>query len=176
MTRGTRQFALNVEIRLARATDAAAIAELANGVIRDTTITFTTRERTEEDVANRIASGQPHWVAVSGDRVGGFASFAAFRAGPGYAHTVEHSILLSPEARGQGVGRSLMKALQLGATQSRAHSLIAAISGENDAAVAFHTALGFAHVGRIPEAGWKFGRWHDLVLMQKRLPAPGPSG
>ena len=46
-------------------------------------------------------------------------------------------------------------------------SLIGGISGENPGAVAFHARQGFAEVGRIPRAGWKFDRWLDLVLMQR---------
>ncbi len=48
-------------------------------------------------------------------------------------------------------------------------SLVAGIGGENEDAIAFHAHLGFAEVGRIRKAGWKFDRWHDLVLMQKFL-------
>ncbi len=46
-------------------------------------------------------------------------------------------------------------------------SLVGGISGENPRAIAFHAARGFAEVGRVPRAGWKFGRWLDLVLMQR---------
>ncbi|MEH6361091.1 MAG: GNAT family N-acetyltransferase [Amylibacter sp.] len=49
------------------------------------------------------------------------------------------------------------------------HSLIAGLSGENTGGIAFHANLGYAQVADIKQAGFKFDRWHDLVLMQKLL-------
>ena len=161
-----------VTIRHAAEGDASAIAALWNHVIRDTAITFTTAERTEAEVAALIAE-RPAFLLAEEDRgFLGFATFAQFRAGPGYAHTMEHTILLAPGARGRGVGGRLMAALAEAARAAGAHMLVAGISGENAPALAFHAAQGFELTGRLPEVGRKFGRWHDLVLMQKRL-APG---
>jgi phosphinothricin acetyltransferase len=82
---------------------------------------------------------------------------------------MEHSVHLTEAARGKGLGRALMAVLEDHARQGGAHLMIAGISGENPGAQAFHAALGYAHVARIPEAGWKWGRYIDLVLMQKIL-------
>ncbi len=49
------------------------------------------------------------------------------------------------------------------------HSLWAGISSENPAAIPFHSSLGFVEIARLPQVGYKFGRWMDLVLMQKML-------
>lgn len=152
-------------IRRADPKDAAAIAAIWNGIIRDTTITFASTEKTTAEIKTLIAD-RPVWVA--GD-VTGFAFYSPFRGGTGYAHTMEHTIHLLPKARGAGLGRALMNAVSTHARAEGHHSLIAGISGENANAAKFHQALGFTRVGIVRQAGWKFGRWHDLVLMQKFL-------
>jgi len=81
----------------------------------------------------------------------------------------EHTIQLLPEMRGKGGGTALMAALETATRTEGVHVLVAGISSANPGAVAFHTALGFAEVGLIPEVGFKWGERLDLVLMQKIL-------
>jgi phosphinothricin acetyltransferase len=157
-------------IRRATAGDAAVIAAIWNPVIRETAITFTTEEKTEGGLAADIAARGPLFlVAEDGGDVTGFATAFRFRAGPGYARTLEHTIHLAPPARGQGAGRALIAALAEAAAGQGAASLWAGISSANPGGAAFHAAIGFSHVAVLPEVGWKFGRWHDLILMCKRL-------
>ncbi|WP_322865650.1 N-acetyltransferase family protein [Aquicoccus sp. G2-2] len=157
-------------IRAARASDADAIAAIWNTVISETTITFTTTRKTTNGLAADIMTrGSGFLVAEESSEILGFATYFPFRNGPGYAHTVEHSIMLAPSAKGKGLGRALMDVLCENARAAGKHSLIAGVSGENAAAIAFHAALGFRVIARLPEVGRKFGRWHDLVLMQKML-------
>ncbi len=155
-------------IRPARASDAEAIAAIWNPVIRYSTITFTTMEKSADRIAQLIAI-HPVFVAEADGSVAGFATYAPFRSGPGYVHTMEHSIHVAADARGTGIGRRLMEALEAHARTEGVHSLVAGISGENTSGIAFHAALGFVHAGRLPEVGRKFDRWLDLVLMQKVL-------
>lgn len=157
-------------IRPAQPGDAAAICAIWNRVIRDTAITFTTEEKTPDALAETIAArGDGFVVAEEAGGIAGFATISPFRSGPGYAHTLEHTIHLAPDARGRGLGRALMTRLETVAAGQGAHCLIAAISGANPDAVRFHAAMGFATVGRLPETGFKGGQWLDLILMQKFL-------
>ena len=156
-------------IRPATLDDAPAIQTLWNHAIRDTLITFNSEEKPLEDVQAAILEYDAFFVATDGARVVGYAAFAPFRAGVGYAQTKEHSIMIAPQARGKGVGRALMAKLEETARDQGVHSLVAGISGSNPGGEPFHAALGFQRVGRVPEAGYKFGAWHDLVLMQKTL-------
>lgn len=160
-------------IRPATSSDANAIAEIWNHYIRETTVTFTTDEKTADDVVAYIdarkAGGMSVFVAEAQARINGFAAASLFRSGPGYAQTLETSVMLHDGASGGGVGRKLMVEVEAVARDGGATALVAGISGENHAAVAFHTRLGFEHVGRMPDVGQKFGRALDLVLMQKTL-------
>ncbi|GGB22322.1 N-acetyltransferase [Allosediminivita pacifica] len=157
-------------MRPAREADAAGIVAIWNAVIADTAVTFTTQPKTEAGVAADIAArGEAFLVLEDAGEVAGFATYFPFRAGPGYAFTMEHSIQLVPAAQGRGGGRALMERLEGVARQAGIHSLWAGVSGENPRGVAFHARIGFAEVARLPEVGWKFGRWMDLVLMQKML-------
>ncbi|SEP01289.1 phosphinothricin acetyltransferase [Salinihabitans flavidus] len=159
-----------MRIRAAEQGDAAAIAAIWNREIRDGVSTFNTAEKTRIEIAELIAArGAGFIVAYMHGAVIGFATYFQFRGGPGYAHTMEHSIHLAEAARGQGTGRALMAVLEQNARAAGVHSLIAGIGGENLSGVAFHTRVGFAPVARLPEVGRKFGRWMDLVLMQKFL-------
>ena len=159
-------------IRRATEADAAVIAALWNPYVRDTTVTFNPVEKSVSDVARFIAErdGLGHATFIADDTsLLGFASYAQFRAGLGYRTAMEHSILLSPQARGRGAGRALLDAVCAHAAAAGAHQMIAGVSAENPDGIAFHTAMGFATVARVPEAGQKFGRFIDLVLMQKFL-------
>ncbi|MFV1877599.1 GNAT family N-acetyltransferase [Nioella sp.] len=155
-------------IRPACPEDAEAIAAIWNRIIRDTAATFTTEEKDPSSIADAMGT-QPYWVAEENGATLGFATYSQFRGGPGYARTMEHSVHVAKGSEGRGIGRALMAVLEDHARAQGIHSLIAGISGENPAGIAFHAALGYANTARLPQVGWKFGRWHDLVLMQKFL-------
>ncbi len=160
-------------IRPARPQDYPAIVTLWNPVIRDTTIIFHSEERDEAMVGaiidGRRALGHEFFVAEGEGAILGFATYAQFRPGNGYRHALEHSVILAPSAWGQGAGRALMDAVEDHARAAGGHTLFAGVSGENTAGIAFHERLGFRTVAVIPEAGRKFERWLDLVLMMKFL-------
>lgn len=162
-----------MEIRPATSSDCAAIAAIWNPVIRDTACTFTTQQKTPSGLGALIdekrANAMPFLVAELDGGIAGFATYGQFRAGPGYARTMEHSIILAPDARGRGIGRALMGALEACARDQGVHSLWAGVSAENEAGVAFHKAIGYREMARLPEVGRKFGRWMDLILLQKIL-------
>jgi phosphinothricin acetyltransferase len=155
-------------IRPARPEDADGIAAIWNAIIRDTALTFTTAEKDPAAIAAAMPV-QPYFVAHTAGQVAGFVTYFQFRGGPGYAHTMEHSIHIAEGFRGAGLGRALMAVCEDHARGAGVHSLFAGVGGENPDGVAFHAALGYTEVARLREVGRKFGRWHDLVLMQKFL-------
>lgn len=151
----------------------AQISGLWSTLIRETAVTFNSVEKSEMDVATllmeKAQQNLPFFVAMAEEEVLGFATYGPFRAGVGYAHTMEHSIMLDPRARGLGLGRGLMSALEDHAQGRGVHTLWAGVSAENPAGVTFHQHMGFTEVATLPEVGFKFGRWMDLVLLCKRL-------
>lgn len=157
-------------VRQALAGDAATVAAIANRLVRDTLVTFTTLERSVEDVADQIATRGPAFVVCEADGVvAGFATYGPFRSGPGYALTCEHSVAVAQGLHGRGAGRALMTRLMQVAAEAGQHVMVAGISGANPGAVRFHASLGFEQVGHMAQVGRKEARWLDLILMQKNL-------
>lgn len=162
-----------MNVRPAGPPDIPAILALWNPVIRDTAITFSSEEKTPESLSSLITArrtaGQEFLICEADGVLLGFATYGQFRGGNGYARAMEHTILLAEAARGRGIGRRLMAAIEDHARAGGAHTLFAGVSGDNPAGVAFHQSIGFQTIARIPEVGHKFGRWLDLILMMKFL-------
>jgi phosphinothricin acetyltransferase len=104
----------------------------------------------------------------------GFAAFGDFRSWPGYRFTVEHSVHIRADRRGQGVGQALMQPLITRACALGKHIMIAGVDADNAASIRFHERLDFVRVAHFREVGFKFGRWLDLVFLQRWL-SPSPS-
>ncbi|MFV0925703.1 GNAT family N-acetyltransferase [Pseudomonas palmensis] len=123
--------------------------------------------------AARQAQGYPILVAVNeaGD-VLGYATFGDWRPFEGFRHTVEHSVYIRSDQRGQGLGPLLMQALIERARGCGKHVMVAAIESGNTASIRLHERLGFTLNGQMPQVGVKFGKWLDLTFMQLML-APG---
>jgi phosphinothricin acetyltransferase len=164
-------------IRAAGAADVGAIHAIYNQVIATSTAIYwsapaSLQERTAW-VDARVAAGFPVLVAEREDAVLGFASFGEFRGPSGYRYSVEHTVHVHADCRGQGVGPRLVAALFPFATALGKHVMIGGIDAANAASLRMHARLGFEEVAHFREVGHKFGRWLDLVFMQRFLDAPG---
>jgi phosphinothricin acetyltransferase len=164
-----------LEIRDAREDDLPAILDIYNDVVATSTAIYRDEPATLEDRRAwweaRVTEGHAVLVAADGAEVVGFAAFGGFRPWPGYRYTVEHSVHVRADRRGQGVGVALMQPLLARAVALGMHVMIAGVDADNDASLRFHERLGFSRVAHLHEVGFKFGRWLDLVLMQRRLGA-----
>lgn len=160
-------------IRSVAPSDVDAILEIWNPIIRESVFTFNSQEKTREGLLQyfdgKVQAEEPFFVADEAGKILGFATYGPFRGGVGYRHTFEHTVMVEPAAEGRGIGRALLSAIEVHAQERGAHSMIAGVSGENEAGVSYHMAMGYCEVARIPEVGRKFERWFDLVLLQKRF-------
>jgi L-amino acid N-acyltransferase len=102
----------------------------------------------------------------------GFASYGAFRVRPAFKYSIEHSIYIHPDYRGQGLGKKLLLLIIEKAQEQGYHTLIGGIDAENTASITLHQQLGFNHAGTIKQSGFKFGRWLDLAFYQLILATP----
>ena len=136
--------------------------------------TFETTPPTQTDMTGRradvLAKGLPWLVAEEDGQVLGFAYCQWFKPRPAYRFSAEDSIYLAPEAADKGLGTLLLNDLIVRAQALGVRKLIAVIGDSaNVGSVGVHRKAGFAQVGVLQSCGWKFGRWLDVVLMDKTL-------
>lgn len=161
-----------MQLRLATPDDAEAIRSIYNIEVTSSTVTFDLVPRTLEDqLAWQAARSGAHAVLVAeiGGAVAGFGSLSPWRDRPAYSTTVEDSVYIRRDHRGAGVGRALLTELVATATAHGFHACMARIVGGHEASIALHRACGFEVVGTEREVGRKFGKWLDVVLMERML-------
>ena len=162
-----------MRVRLADHGDDEAIRAIYNTEVTGSTVTF--------DMVARDTAAQRRWldehsgaypavVAEDDGRVAGFGSLTPYRSRPAYSTTVEDSVYVDADWRGRGVGTLILSELVRLAEAHGFHAVMARIVGGHEASIALHRSCGFAMVGVEREVGRKFGRWLDVVLMQRLLP------
>lgn len=120
--------------------------------------------------ADVTGKGLPWLVAEDAAGVLGYAYANHFRPRRAYRFCLEDSIYLAPAAMGRGVGRLLLAELMARCEALGARQMLAVIGdAANAGSIGVHRTLGFEHTGVLKAAGWKFGRWLDVILMQKAL-------
>lgn len=154
-----------------------AILAIFNDAIVNSTALYDYKARTAENMVAWFEAKQKGGYPVIGleDENGellGFASYGVFRAYPAYKYTMEHSVYVRNDQRGNGLGRQLMQALIEQARANDVHVLVGAIDAANAGSISLHEKLGFKSVGLMPQVGFKFGRWLDLALYQLVLQTP----
>lgn len=159
-------------LRLATLEDAEAIRQIYNLEVTTSTATFDLVPRSLEDQqAWQAARSGAHAVVVAteGGEVCGFGSLSPWRDRPAYSTTVEDSVYVHRDHQGQGVGKALLTELVETGTRHGFHACMARIVGGHESSIALHTSCGFDVVGTEREVGRKFGRWLDVVLMERLL-------
>lgn len=154
-----------------------AILAILNDAIIHSTALYDYAPRAPESMVGWFAAKREGRFPVIGavDAQGtltGFGTYGRFRPHPAYKYTVEHSVYVHRDHRGQGLGRLVLDALVEAATRQAYHVMVGAIDADNAGSIALHESLGFERTGCLPQVGFKFGRWLDLALYQRVLATP----
>jgi phosphinothricin acetyltransferase len=161
-----------VDVRVARTDDAEALRAIYNVEVETSTVTF--------DLVPRSPAEQRAWlaarsgahtalVAAEGEGIIGFAALSPYKERPAYSTSVEDSVYVHRSHQGKGVGKVLLGALLETAQASGFHAVFARIVGGHEASIGLHAAHGFEIIGTEREVGRKFGKWLDVVLMERLL-------
>ncbi len=164
-------------IDCSHAAHAGAILEIFNEAIVNSTALYDYKPRAPESMVGWFKAKEAGRFPVIGmvddsDELLGFASYGTFRAWPAYKYSVEHSVYVHKNQRGQGIGEKLMQALIARAREQQLHVMVGGIDVANSGSIALHRKLGFEHAGTIKQAAFKFGRWLDLGFYQLVLATP----
>jgi len=163
-------------IRPSRESDVPQIAAIYAHHVQNGTGSFETVPPTQDEMAARradvLAKGLPYIVMEDDGRVIGYAYCQSFKPRPAYRFSAEDSIYLHKDAAGRGLGKKLLAELIAQAEAIGLRKLIAVIGDSgNTGSIGVHTALGFTRIGIIQSCGWKFGRWLDIVMMERSIGA-----
>jgi len=156
---------------------ASEILEIFNNAIATSTALFDYRPRPQESMVGwfqaKEAGRFPVIGAIAPDgRLLGFATYGPFRAWPAYKYSVEHSVYVHKNHRGEGIGLALMRQLIEKAKEQQYHVMVGGIDVTNSGSIALHKRLGFVHAGTVRHAAFKFGKWLDLAFYQLLLETP----
>ena len=165
-----------MQLREATAADLAEIQGIYAHHVLHGTGTFEEVPPSVEEMAARrdsVARRDGSWL-VAGDATGllGYAYYAPFRDRSAYRFCAEDAVYVRQDVRGQGVGKALVGRLVEVAQERGMRQMIAVIGdAENVGSLGVHASLGFTRVGMLRAAGLKFGRWLDVIYMQRALGA-----
>jgi L-amino acid N-acyltransferase YncA len=162
-----------MEVRLARLEDGEGIRAIYNLEVTESTVTFDLIPRSaaqQEDWLVHHGGAHPAVVAAGPEgEVLGFGALSPYRSRPAYATTVEDSVYVRRDVQGRGVGRAILDELVNLATSHGFHAVMARIVEDIHTSIRLHRGCGFQLVGVEREVGRKFGRWLDVVVMERLL-------
>lgn len=168
-----------IRIRTAELSDAERLLEIYTPYVTDTAITFEYEVPSVEEFRRRIGhtlQKYPYIVATKNGQIVGYAYVGAFKERAAYDWSVETSIYVDHEIRHQGIGGALYAVMEEILRKMNVLNLNACIGYPKvedeyltKNSVKFHEHLGYHWVGEFHDSGYKFGRWYDMVWMEKMI-------
>jgi L-amino acid N-acyltransferase len=161
---------LDIKIRKYELKDTQEILDIINFNILNSVSLYDYNIRTFEQqktiLEDKTAKKFPVIVAEINGICVGFGMYSEFRFREAYKFTVEHSVYVSEDFNGKGIGKLLLLELISLAKKQGLHTMIGVIDSENQNSIDFHKKYGFEIVGTIKDSGFKFNRWLHSVFMQ----------
>ncbi|MEO8606566.1 MAG: N-acetyltransferase family protein [Chloroflexota bacterium] len=151
-----------------------AILEIYNEAVLNSTASYdyepSTLEQRTQWFNHHQELGLPVFVALDpADCVVGWGSLSKFRDKIGYQYTLEHSVYIAVDQRGQGIGSLMLQNLIDTACGLGKHVLIGGVDSSNEASLRLHKTFGFEEVARFKQVGFKYNRWLDVIFFQRFL-------
>lgn len=161
-----------MKIRMADVADAPGLLAVYAPYVLHTPVTFEYEIPSEKEFARRIGETlkrYPYLIAEEGGQPVGYAYASAFKSRAAYDWSVENSIYIEEGRHGQGIGRLLYGTLEKCLAEQNICNLCACIAYPNPSSIAFHEKTGYRTVAHFTSAGYKGGKWYDIVWMEKQL-------
>lgn len=159
-------------IRTAKEADLPQMLAIYSPYVENTAFSFEYAPPPEAEFLQRfreITRQFPWLVWEEKGRILGYCYACAPFERAAYQWCAEPSIYLAPHARGRGIGRALYGTLEAVLSRQGYQVLYAVITSENRDSLAFHAACGYRHLADFERCGFKFGAWHSVTWMEKRL-------
>ncbi len=165
---------MGYSIRQATVKDAQALLDVYAPFVTDTCISFEYVIPTLADFAKRItdiSAEYPYLVLELDGEIVGYAYAHRYLARAAYDWDAEMTTYLAPVAQGQGMGVIIEEAVEELLRLQNIKNLYGCITGANKRSVEMHMAMGYVMAGTFFNAGYKHGKWLDVVWLQKSLAA-----
>jgi L-amino acid N-acyltransferase YncA len=172
ITPGAKRLETSIMVRPAALMDLPEIYSIYNHAVLNTTATFQETPESQTYPLQWFRSHQKSKLPIlvaSEQGVVGWASLSPYHPRSGYRYTAETSIYVREDRQGEGIGRALLRGLINEASILGIHKLVALIEIENVASIKLHKFHGFTEAGVLHEVGYKFGRWLDVMIMEKSI-------
>jgi len=163
----------DIELRMATEADVSQMNAIYNTYIVDSHVSFDTEPWPVEKrlgwFRERVAAGFPIIVACEGETIIGVSWSGPYRPKAAYRSSVESTVVMADGESGKGIATAIYSKMMELLTDAKFHRAYAIIALPNDASIALHRKLGFREIGVLEEAGFKDGKYHSTLMMEREL-------